>query len=294
MLPHITFSAETCSACGLCAEVCPNKVLLKVDGRMEVIPERVDLCFTCGQCMCICPTRSIQIMNLSYDRDFIDITGQADNKDSFYQLIRTRRAIRNFKDVPVPAELLEKIVDAISMAPMGFPPVKTEIIVVSDPQMIRSSLPQMVDLYDWLYRVFQTPIPRFFIRREVGPQKFRQMESHLIPLLKVRLPGLKKGTEDTITRGAPAMILFHGNQNGEDLREDIYIAATYCMLAAHSLGLGGSIMDLIPPAINKVHQLRSHYGLPDNHEVIAAVIIGFPKYKYQRSIQRQLKSVNWL
>jgi len=294
MQTQITYSPDTCQACGLCAEVCPNKILRKVDGRMDVIPERVELCFTCGQCMCVCPTRSITVNGLSYDRDFIPLPDKPVGDQTFSQLIKSRRAIRNFKDQPVPVELLEKVVEAVTFAPMGFPPVKTELIVVNDPQLIRSSLPHMVDLYDGLYHAYQNPIARYFIQREVGKQKFKQLGSHLLPMLKVRLPGLKNGTEDTITRGAPALILFHADRTGEDIREDIYIAATYCILAAHALGLGGSIMDLIPPAINKKPELRELFGLPRNHDVIASVILGFPKFKYQRSIRRQLKSVHWL
>lgn len=294
MQHQITFSPDTCQACGLCAEVCPNKILVKAGSRMDVIPERIDLCFTCGQCMCVCPTQSIKVGGLSYERDFIPLPVAPVGNQNFSQLIRSRRAIRNFKDQTVPVELLEQVVEAVSFAPMGFPPVKTEIIVVNDPQLIRASLPHMVDLYDALQHAFQNPVARFFIHREVGEQKLTQMKSHLIPLLNVKLPGLKNGTEDAITRGAPAMILFHADRDGEDIREDIYIAATYCILAAHALGLGGSIMDLIPPAINKKPELRKLFHVPQNHDVVASVILGFPKYAYQRGIHRTLKSVEWL
>lgn len=120
------------------------------------------------------------------------------------------------------------------------------------------------------------------------------MREHLIPLLKSRLPELKKGTEDTITRYAPAMILFLADKHDEDISKDISIAATYGMLATHSLGLGGSIMDLIPPAIDKNKELRKLFCIPDNGQVVTFIIIGYPKYKYQRGIKRELKSVTWL
>ncbi len=90
------------------------------------------------------------------------------------------------------------------------------------------------------------------------------------------------------------MILFLAEKNGEDISQDISIAATYGILASHSLGLGGSIMDIIPPAINRSPELRKMYNIPDEQDVITTMIIGYPKYKYRRGIKRKLKEVKWL
>jgi hypothetical protein len=54
-----------------------------------------------------------------------------------------------------------------------------------------------------------------------------QDTAKMVPLMKIRLPELRQGIEDAITRHAPAMIIFHANRNGENCREDIVIAATY-------------------------------------------------------------------
>jgi nitroreductase/NAD-dependent dihydropyrimidine dehydrogenase PreA subunit len=297
MKQSISINQLTCKKCILCTEVCPNKILIKSESNEIVFrPDRVDLCFKCGQCMAVCSTRSITVDGLSYETNFFELPGveSIGYEKSFYDMIRTRRAIRNFKDKPVPKELLEKIVEAVSFAPPGFPPLKIRIIVVQNTELIRNALPHMIKFYDELVAMMKQPVYRFFIRKETGEKKFKLMQSHLIPLLISRLPELKKGTEDTITRKAPAMILFLSDKNEEDIGQDISIAATYGMLASHSLGLGGSIMDLIPPAINKDDELKKIFCIPDNHEVVTSLIIGFPKYKYQRGIKRNLKSVNWI
>jgi nitroreductase/NAD-dependent dihydropyrimidine dehydrogenase PreA subunit len=291
----VIFTGDTCKACGLCSAVCPNIILLKTDSRrMSFRDDRIDLCFKCGQCMAVCPTKSIHVRGLSYDDDFFELPKHAELENSFFNLISTRRAVRNFKEKPVSRELLEKIVAAITFAPPGFPPVKTEITVVSDPEMIRKALPHMVELYDSLVGALKNPVIRFFIKKEVGSQKYRTMRNHLIPLLKSRIPELKKGVEDTLTRYAPAMILFHSDRKGEDVTEDIFIAATYGMLAAHALGLGGSIMDIIPPAVDRNKELRRLFDIPESNQVVSSIIIGHPKYTYQRGIKRRLKSVTWL
>ena len=290
----ITIEESTCKKCNLCIEVCPNKIISREKDKISAIANKINACFKCGQCMAICPSKSILVRGLSYDNDFFALPDNKNYENEFFNLIYSRRAVRNFQNRPVPKELLEKIVKAISFAPPGFPPIKTEIIVVSDPDIIKKALPHMIELYDTLVVAVKNPIMKFVIKREVGKQKFKTMQNHLIPLLKSRLPELKKGIEDTLTRYAPSMILFHADRNGEDIKEDIFIASTYGMLAAHSLGLGGSIMDIIPPAIDRNRELRTLFNIPESNQVISSIIIGYPKYKYQRGIKRNLKSIKWL
>lgn len=244
--------------------------------------------------MAVCSTQSIVVDGLSYEQDFFSLPDHVSYADSFYDMIYTRRAVRNFKDKAVPKELLEKIVQAISFAPPSFPPLKIKIIVVQNTELIRKALPGMISFFDSLTKKMENPMIRFFIKKSVGNKKFKTMQDHLIPLLKSRLPELKNGTEDTITRHAPAMILFLADKNEEDISQDISIAATYGMLATHALGLGGSIMDIIPPAIERDKNLRKMFCIPDNHEIVTSMIIGYPKYKYLRGIKRNLKSVKWL
>lgn len=294
MNKNINVNHDTCKKCVLCTEVCPNKIIIKSDSIITYRNDRIDLCFKCGQCMAICPTKSITINGLSYDEDFFDLPDNNQYEDVFYNMIYARRAVRNFHDKPVPKEILDKIINAISFAPPGFPPVKTEITVVSNPELIKKSLPYMIELYDSLAKSMKNPIVRFFIKKKVGKQKFKTMRNHLLPLLKSRLPELKNGVEDTLTRNAPAMIIFHSNFNEEDITEDIFIAATYGMLAVHSLGLGGSIMSIIPPAIDKNKELRKIFNIPETNQVISSIIFGYPKYKYKRGIKRTLKNVKWL
>jgi len=292
----ININSETCKACALCGEVCPNKIMKKdpATNRISLREDRLPLCLRCGQCMAICPTKSIVIDGLSYEKDFFEISETFSLENSFLTMIANRRAIRNFQDKPVPKELLEKIVQAIAFAPPSFPPIKTEIVVVQDAALIRKALPYMIEVYDFLVKAMSNPVMRLFIRQRVGKEKYNTIQNHVVPLLKSRLPELKTGVEDTITRSAPAMIIFHANRDQENYEADIYIALTYGFLAAHGLGLGGSAIDLIPPTIERNRELRKMFLIPEKNRVVASMIVGYPKYKYQRGIKRDLKSVKWI
>lgn len=182
----------------------------------------------------------------------------------FYDLISARRAVRNFPEREVEAEKLEAIVNAMSFSPPGFPPLKFELLVVNNKAVMKESLPLMVDLYEPLLKAFGNPIKRHCIKREIGKRRFLTVQRPLIPLMKMRLPGLKEDSEDTITRGAPAMILFLSKRGEEEIWPDIHVVAAYGMLSAHSLGLGASIMDIIPSAIKNKRELRALFGLNDD------------------------------
>jgi len=244
--------------------------------------------------MAICPTQSFVVKGLSYSKDFFELSDPIAPDIVFFNMIATRRAIRNFKDKPVPKELLEKIVHAITFAPPGFTPIKTEVTVIQDTEVIRKALPYMIRVYDELVTAMNNPIARLFIRQKVGSAKYKTIKNHVVPLMKSRLPELKLGAEDTITRNAPTMILFHADRNAENYETDIHIALTYGFLAAHALGLGGSAMDLIPPAIQNNQELKRMLSIPDGNNVVGSMILGYPKYRYQRGIKRDLKSVSWI
>jgi len=269
---------------------------MKKDGEagIEFRPDRLFLCIQCGQCMAICPSQSIVVDGLAYSQDFFALPAGPVAEMPFLEMIKTRRAIRVFKEQPVPRELLEKVVQAITFAPPGFIPIKTEVVVVQDTAVIRQALPEMIKVYDGLIGAMSNPVARFFIRRKIGNAKFKTVAQHVVPLMKSRLPELKQGTEDTITRYAPAMIVFHAHRDAENYEGDIYIALTYAFLAAHALGLGGSAMDLIPPAIQNSPVLRKLFSIPDSNVVVGSMILGYPKYRYQRGIKRNLKSVTWI
>jgi len=97
--------------------------------------------------MAICPSQSIIVDGLDYSRDFFVIPKGPVAEMPFLEMIKTRRAIRVFREEPVPKELLEKVVQAITFAPPVYTPIKTEIVVVQDTEVIRQALPEMIKVY---------------------------------------------------------------------------------------------------------------------------------------------------
>ena len=146
-MPH-KIIPETCQKCGLCADVCPNQIMEWVQGKEPGFrADRLSLCIQCGHCMAVCPTQSIIAGGLSYEKDFFDLPMGGLRECDFFNFIASRRSVRNFQDKPVPREMLQRIIDAVTLAPMGFPPHKVEVTVVQNRSIILKALPQMMKLH---------------------------------------------------------------------------------------------------------------------------------------------------
>lgn len=290
---------ETCRRCGLCIAVCPNNIPHTVieHSDAEAVafrPDRVEFCIRCGHCMAICPTESIHIEGLTYKGHLFDVHTDDLDYDSFAGLLASRRSVRVFKDTPVPRKTLEKIVDAITMAPMGFTPHKVEVTIVQNRKTIERALPLMVEFYEKLGRWMSNPMIRLMMRRRLDAETFNTIRNHVVPIMAFRLPDIKAGKGDTITRGAPAMLLFHAHRESDAHTHDAFIALTYGLLAAHAMGLGATAISLLPPAIEKTPELRVMFQIPQENEVVASMVVGYPQYHFKRGIRREMAGVNWI
>jgi len=286
---------ETCERCGLCAEICPNRIIDEKESKnIYFHKDRIGLCIRCGHCMAICPTQSVIAPGLSYEKDFFDLPKSGIDSESFFNLISTRRAVRIYRKKPVPRDVLDKIVEAISLAPMGFPPHKVEITIIRRREDIERAWPFMVKFYEDLQNWISNPISRFFMKRKLTPEVFNTLKNHIVPMMKINLQDMKNNEEDIITRGAPVLFLFHANRAAENHSEDLFIDLTYGFLAAHALGLGATAISLVPPAVERTPELRTLFQIPDENEVLGSMIIGYLLRRFKRGIRRQLANVSWI
>jgi len=282
---------ETCSHCGICVKICPASVLEQdSSGKVNFVTANLMLCLGCGQCMAICNTKSVFAKGMSYEKDFFDFS---ENND-FVSLLEHRRSVRRFKPKPLIENEIEKILYAVSLAPHGGSRTNVEVTIINNRNTIIDALPLMIQFYDKLEKWLHNPIMRGIIKFRKGKDTLNTLQNHLLPRIEKGIYRNFTFDYDGITRGAHTLLIFHAHKDSEEHKEDAYIFVSYATLAAESLGLGSTIIGLVPAALNKSAELRKKFNIPDDHESVVSLILGYPKYKYHRGIKRSLKKINWI
>ncbi len=282
-----------CIQCKLCIEVCPVNMLgVDESGQVNFIAERESLCIECGQCMAVCSTDAVKIGKYTYAENFYRLPKDQADAQSFMDLLATRRSVRNYRSKSVSQELIQQALDSLDYAPYGAEPDKVHITVIHDRQIIEQALPPMEAFLDDIVKWIENPIASFMIKRKKGLELFNTIKNHLYPMAKLENYKLKYG--DRITRGAPAMIIFHADPGAEEHTNNAMIYATYVMLALHALKLGAAMNGIVSAAINKLPEVKELFQIPESDEAVIALILGHPKYKYTKAVQRGGKTVHWV
>lgn len=283
--------AESCSQCGICAEVCPALILEKDNsGKLGFKPDEIHLCLGCGQCMAVCNTKSVFAKGMQYEKDFFEFSDKGD----FFSLLEHRRSVRRFKPKSISKEEIEKILYAVSQAPHGDSHHHVEVTVINNRNKIMEALPLMSQFYDKLEKWLHNPFMCNMIKYKKGKDTLNTLKNHLLPRIEKGIYRNISFDYDGITRGSHTLLIFHAHKDSEEHKEDSYIFVTYAMLAAQALGLGATIIGLVPAALNKSMELKTIFDIPNNHDTVVSMILGYPKYKYRRGIKRELKKVNWV
>lgn len=279
---------ETCIKCGIYVAVCLVSVLEKDKNYIANFkPDFLNICLRCGQCMAVCSTKSVFANGLKYETDFFDFSEAND----FFSSLEHRRFVRRFKPKAVENE---KILNVVSQAPHGNTHHHVEITVVNSRNKIMEALPIMSKFYDKLENRLHNLFMRKMIELKKAKYTINTLKNHLLPRIEKGVYRDIAFDYDGITRGAHTILIFRAHEDSEEHKEDDFIFVTYLMLAAHELWFGSTVIGLISVALNKTPELRKMFNIPDNHDTVSSLIIGYPKYKYKRGIKRELKNVNWI
>ncbi len=292
---QIIFKSENCTGCGLCVSVCKDYSIEIKDKKASLSDHPAFGCMACGHCMAICPNDAIEIKGRELSSaDLFPLLNRKDAADynALLALIQQRRSIREFKDLAVDQETIDKILEAAEQAPMGLPPTDVNVLVLKNKEEVLNfskDFCRHLNSMKWLVSGWFLAMMRPFWGKE-NDELFR---GFLKPLFRIFIENMNKGV-NLVTYDAPLAMYFYGSPYCDPA--DPIIPATYAMLAGESLGLGTCMLGGIHPFIqngSSSKKFRESHGIKYKSREGVFVIFGHPAIKYKKGLRRTFASVTY-
>ena len=287
----VSIDKDKCNNCGVCALRCPRCFRKGEDDIAAYADE--NNCNLCGHCVALCPTDAIIHEKVDMD-NFVQIEKNAAfETDEFIRFIRERRSHRLFKNKEIARKDLERLVDVCRYAPTGGNAQMVEIMVIQDPEKKQ----KLSDLtIDFFADMGEEAEKRLQEKRTEGNEESENLQTLQLAvhyrdlLLMARQVGY-----DAIFHRAPTIIVFHSSAEASRTpKDDCVIASTTMGLTARTMGLESTYIGLFEAAAKTYGPLIEELGLPEGHEVYSVLIIGYPKLKFLRTVDRKPIRTTWI
>lgn len=279
-----------CTGCGVCAAACAGATLSMDGGHVIVDQANLFGCIGCGACVAVCPERAITVTGRDLSgADILDLPPRDERAgyDGVLALLRGRRSARRFLERDVEPGAVGAILEAASTAPMGVPPSDVGVLVLRGRDRVGAF---RADTLDWLVRTrrrlgLAIPLLRPFMRRD----DYIAMRDFVLPVVDFYDRTDRQG-EDRYFYDAPLAMVFYGCGFADPA--DPYIAASFAMIAAESLGVGSCCLGFPAYALTYSHRIRERYGLPPRVQQGLAVAFGYPAVEPRNALRRRFARVD--
>jgi nitroreductase/NAD-dependent dihydropyrimidine dehydrogenase PreA subunit len=286
----VSLDRDKCTECGLCASICV-RCFTKQDGQIEVFANQ-DNCNLCGHCVAICPAKAIVHHQMNMEA-FLDLDDQANiDPQTFIKFLQRRRSHRNFLEKEIPSQVMETLLDVCRLAPTGSNVQNVEILVLRDRKKIERLIDLTVDYYRKLIPKVQKKAEKLRSERKGIPPDLQwslKRNKTYSTLVKNRDLG-----GDPIFRGAHTILIFHSIPYTSSPKDNCVIAAHTLALTAMTLGLESCYIGLFEGAFKNYPPVAQALNLPRDQEVFSVLVLGYPKYRFLRAVERKSLKVRWV
>ena len=293
----VIIDQNRCESCGICGDVCPRHIPETIDNGTAtatlISSDRIGLCMDCGHCSAVCPHGAIKVERLE-NESFGPVKKLEMDDSRLLSFLQHRRSIRRYKDKPVHRSEIHRIIKAVHSSPTGTGRMTTGMIVIDNPKILARLSELVYEMYSALEKNLSNPLARVLIKRKAGRKKLRTLQDFVMPGMHWYIRWYREGRSNEILRDCPVLMLFHSPVFEPVAAENCLLAAFHAIMMAETLGLGTCINDLIPPACQRLPQLRELLNLAEDREVYAGITMGYPKYQFKRIPPRKLAEVTFL
>lgn len=265
---------EKCKQDGLCVAECPLGIIELKDHKSVPIPTKDadELCIRCGHCVAVCPHGALSHRSMTPEQCPPVIRDWLLNPEEVEHFLRSRRSIRTYKEEAVAREVLTKLIHIARFAPSGHNLQPVRWSVIYDTQEVRRLAGIVID---WMRDLLDKGEPL---------AKALHMD---------RVVAAWESGVERICRGAPHVIVAHAPKEERTAPQACTIALAYLELAAPSFGLGACWAGYFHAAANFWPPMQEALDLPEEHISFGAMMIGYPKFKYQRLPLRNEPRIIW-
>ena len=284
----ITVDSDLCTRCGTCETICSRGCFTMSNEVVNITAE--ENCNLCGHCVAICPTGAVFHNQMNME-DFVGLDGANDiSTEKFIQFIRKRRSHRHFQDRDVPWGVLMKLVDICRYAPTGSNAQTVEVLVITDRQKIhRLSELTIGHLRQTMLRV-EKEMADFEASGIEIPLELASARAR-IPITRQHISAYEAG-RDPVLRNSPAVLIFHSAPHLSTPKDDCVIAAHTVTLTAMTMGLETCYIGLLEKAAEGSPAVMDALNLPHGNKVYSVLIVGYPRYRFLRTVDR--KPINYM
>ena len=185
----------------------------------------------------------------------------------FFEVLRSRRSVRSYADRPVSDQDLQELIDLAILAPTG------------------------MNAQPWVFTVVTNR--ETLARLDAVVVEMLRTSEQARPFREGRMAEMINDPAYTTLYGAPALIAISGPAKNPIAPIDCQLAAENLFLAAHARGLGTCYMGFLLMLGADV-RVRSALGLPEDHVLMAAAIVGHPDARPDGPPQRRAPRVDWV
>ncbi len=248
-MDKITVDSSLCVGCGKCVKDCVAFALYLENGKAKVR----EGCIECGHCFAICPAGAVDMP--AYDKsECTDITSMEEiDSDTLLQAMKSRRTIRQYKNIPVEQEKIDKILAAGRYAPTGGNSQNVAFTILEDSR---------AEIERECVKLFRTGV-------NLGSKFVKFLENTEI-------------NDSFFFKGAPLIIVVSGHDS-----VNASLASAYMEIMANSLGLGVLYSGFFCSCTKLNPKIKAKLRLPKGHKVVTCMIIGYPDVEYKRIAPRK-------
>jgi nitroreductase/NAD-dependent dihydropyrimidine dehydrogenase PreA subunit len=272
-LELISVNHETCNQDGICAAVCPAGIIDSKEGDYPIpVTDADELCIRCGHCVAVCPTASLTHKEIPLESCKPIIKELGITHEQTVHFLRNRRSIRQYKNKPVDKSELKRLIKTARYAPSGHNLQPVEWLVLGDKTELKKLSGIVVDWMHWM---------------------LDNMTETALSMHMDRTVARWDSGYDVILRDAPAVIVAHAHKENRVAPAACTIALTYLELASTTMGMGACWAGYFNAAATTFPPMQEALALPNDHQAFGSMMVGYPKYRYQRMPSRNKPKINW-